>query len=138
MAKTLSITTLAKDFSNIAELQQYCNSQYNTIQNLQIQIKDLQEQIEQYKTLTNLEPVKIIVSKEQALLEAQIDILQQRGLQKELTLEDTKKLDLLVKNLKIVKDSEPKTLEGKSTKIKVSSERLLDVASQKIPETNEQ
>lgn len=144
--KIVSINTLAENFASEKDLQSYCDQQYILIQELRNENKKLTEEVEHLKfiiasnteILPSNETVQIVVSKEQALLEEQITIIQQRSFGKELTLEDTKKLDLLIKNLKIVKEDSPKTFDIKSKKFKATTDKLLEVASQSVPENNGQ
>lgn len=139
MGDIISISTLAGNFSTELELQAYCDKQFQTIKKLTEENEKLNAEIEHLKFVISssteilpYEVVKIIVTKEQALLEEQISILQSRSIGKELTLEDTKKLDLLIKNLRIVKENQP-PLDGKPKKKFVTNERdLLTVASKEI------
>lgn len=139
MGDIISITTLAGNFSSELELQAYCDKQFETITKLTEENQKLKEEIDHLKfvvsTSTEILPnevVKVIVSKEQGLLEAQINLLQDRAMGKELTLEDTKKLDLLIKNLRLVKENQP-VLDGKPKKKFVTNDKdLLTVASKEI------
>lgn len=144
MSNIISIETLAGKFANEIDLQEYCDKQYKIIQKITEENKKLKEDIDHLKFIlasntetlltTSSEPIKIIVSKEQALLEEQINIIQNRSIGIELTLEDTKKLDLLLKNLNLIKESSPKTYELRPKKIKAHVDGLLEIASKKIEE----
>lgn len=140
MSKIVSITTLAGQFENETSLKEYCDKQFLTIKSLTDENKKLKEEINHLKSMLTkvVEPVKIIITKEQALLEEQIDIIQQRSIGKELTLEDTKKLDLLIKNLKLVKETTP-TFDGSiKKKLNAPSEKLLELASIPIIEPQDE
>ena len=119
MGDVISISTLAGEFKSLKELQKYCNSQYETLQAAAKQIKQLQDEIEHLKgmlvTTTTLTS-SVIVSPEQAIIDAQIVLLRERGMTRELTLEEVKRLDLLIKNKKILEE-DPKTLKGESKSI---------------------
>lgn len=124
------------DNKSIEEWQKFAEKQLLTIQFLQSANAQLQKEIDELKVLlaksvplVGQGPVeKIIVSPEQALLDDQISMIQQRAYLKELNLEDVKKLDILLKNKKVLRD-EAKTLEGKSKPIvALSKEDLLKIA----------
>lgn len=110
MSKVVSISTLAGEFKNITELQEYCNAQYAALNSSLGRVKELEEEIAHLKTLlegsTQLVEEKkpeLEVSPEQAICEMQIQKLQKAATQRELTLEETKRLDLLIKNLYLAK-----------------------------------
>lgn len=140
MNKIISISTLAGQFDSEDDLREYCNKQFQIIKTLTDENKNLKEEIEHLKVLMNsmVEPAKIIITKEQALLEEQIDIIQRRSIGQELSLEDTKKLDLLIKNLKLVKEQE-KTFDGTpKKKFKTPPDKLLELASTLIVEPQDE
>jgi hypothetical protein len=117
-----------KEFQTIQEWKNFAEKQLLTIQFLQSANSELQKEISKLKDKMNFQgPVeKVIISPEQALLDDQILIIQQRAYLKELNLEDVKKLDILLKNKKILKD-EAKLLEGKSKPAQLSNEELLKI-----------
>lgn len=135
MAKLI---VLDKEFKNTKDLVAYCNSQYIALQGATEKIKKLEEEITHLQQLlastTQLlnDPnvSKIIKSPELAICEAQLEILQNRALQKELTLEEVKTLDLLVKNKRLL-TGESTTIDGSSKKKKyndVSDAELVAIA----------
>lgn len=135
----VSITTLAGTFADEKSLQTYCDEQFKTIKILSEENNKLKEEINHLKFLVastteilgvGQNPIQIIVSNEQALLEAQINLIQKRSMTVELSLEDTKRLDLLLKNLKLVKELEAPTFKGESKPV-ISDEKLLELASKK-------
>lgn len=141
----IPITTLAGIFDDEQSLQEYCDRQFKLIEDIRGENKRLQEEVEHLKfiiasnteILPTNEVIQVIVSKEQALIEEQIGILQGRSIGRELELDDVKKLDLLIKNLNLIKNNQPKTINAKSKKFKASNDKLLEVASKPVPE-NEQ
>jgi phosphopantetheine adenylyltransferase len=120
-----NILTLAGRFKTHVELQEYCDAQFVALERAQKRISTLEAEVTHLKELlsstTKLidEPAieKIVVSPEQAICEIQIKKLQQQALIRELTLEETKRLDLLVKNLYLAK--------GQATAV-IQTERLPD------------
>lgn len=109
MSNVVSISTLAGEFSSIIELQEYCNAQYAALNNSLSRIKEMEAEIEHLKTLIGdsaqlvEKKPELEVSAEQAICEMQIQRLQKAALQRELSLEETKRLDLLIKNLYLSK-----------------------------------
>jgi hypothetical protein len=141
MADIKDISSIHKDFKTHAELLEYSNKQFialkkslEKIAKLENEIRHLQHLLHQTTTLMEDNKVeRIIVTPEQALIDEQINILQQRAIGKELTLEEIKKLDLLIKNKKII-DEQAKTLNAKSKKVDIpiiSPGQLLEIASHK-------
>ena len=135
------IITLAGKFKNAKELQLYTDSQYIALKSALDEITRLKEEVSHLKQLLSStvplvgEPPieKIIVSQEQAILEAQISHLHERALSRELTLEETKRLDLLIKNLNLVKGKPTGIIDAQSKKIdknKISDAQLVYIASQ--------
>lgn len=118
-----------KSLKNLKDLRDYALAQYLALEGASNKIKKLEDEVIHLKSLlVSATPLvndqkieRIVVSKEQALIEAQIEILHNRALQKELSLDETKKLDLLVKNLRLIKIEQP----------------AIPVKSVKLPEINE-
>jgi hypothetical protein len=135
MNNVIDLVEVFKAFKDEAEKQQFLESQFNVMLNLQQKIKNLEEENLHLKELLvanaphlNL-PLPILITPEEHLIDAQINILEQRGRLNELTLEETKKLDLLLKNKKIIKDGKPVIEIPKPSKGKLSMKELAVIAS---------
>lgn len=133
MSKVTDITTLAGEFKELSELKAYTDHQFITIQKLQTENKSLKSEVEHLKKVLNgvvpNQPLveEIIVSQEELLIEKQIFLLKERAMDKELTLEETKRLDLLIKNLHLTR--------GKSNTINAQSKNLSeDITDAKLIE----
>lgn len=74
--------------------------QAELITNLEKENKQLKQQLETLK----LQLTPEALSAEELICVEQINILQNRSSQRELSLEEIKKLDLLVKNLRLIKE----------------------------------
>lgn len=127
------ITVLYTEFKSETEKKQFLVSQHKTINELAKKNAQLEEEIKHLKELlTSTSPLignpveKIILTPEQALIDSQIDMIRDRSYGQELSLEDVKKLDILLRGKKLVKE-ESKTIETKST-IKYNSQELLELA----------
>jgi hypothetical protein len=106
----------------------------------QNRIKELEEKIVHLEGLlaasvpivSEQNPVDFFVSDEEAICQAQINILKRRALDKELTLEETKRLEILIKSLHVirskVKKKEPKDINTDS----VPEAELLQLAATPI------
>lgn len=111
--KIINIKTLAGEFANKADLQQYCNSlflshkkQIEDISQLKTEILHLQSLLAStVPLLPGSKEVEFIVSTEQQIVESQIEMIKKRGMAKEFDLEDAKKLEILVKTLNHIKTS---------------------------------
>lgn len=106
------ITLSGQKFTNLGELKRYCDAQFITLQMSIEKIKSLESEIIHLKNLLiSLENSKSsIIEKtpELVVCETQLLILEQRALQKELTLEEVKIFDLLVKNKKLLTENTDK------------------------------
>lgn len=111
------------NFKSFKELQDYADKQYDVLQTALIENKNLQTKVEHLEALLasaidaeDDNTVKIIKSPAECLIDAQLEQLQQIGLQRKLTLDETRQLDLLIKNQRL--------LTGKSTAIEAESKKL--------------
>ena len=137
-----NITDLMNSFKDDVEKQEYIVKQQKVITNLLKEKQTLQKEIEHLKELlisnNNLFPTNnivttVIVTPEEGLIDRQIELIQNRGVLSELTLEDTKKLDLLLKNKNIIKEQN-KPIKAESTKLdkkNLSNAQLIQIMSAK-------
>jgi len=126
-----------REYKSDIEKQEFIKAQQKTIVKLMKQVTTLEEENAHLKSLISSsmpligpsEPVveKIILSPEEALIESQIAMIQSRGYAAELSLEDVKKLDLLLKNKALTKKDD-KTIGGSFKKLSLSREELLKLA----------
>jgi len=116
-----SINDLTKNFKNFAELKAYSDAQYRTILELTKKINAIEKENADLKRTVasaNLEAKKTedgqlreSIAHEQAICEMQLSILRDRSLEGELTLEETKKVEIFTKLLQILKDPSKKKEE---------------------------
>jgi uncharacterized protein YdcH (DUF465 family) len=135
-----NIQSLEKKFESMSELQAYADSQYRVIIEQSKLISQLHSEVAHLKSLLSSSELvdekatKIIASTEQSICEIEIERLKETALQRGLTLEETKRLDLLVKNLLLSKEqskSIPTTFRHLSN---ISNATLIEIASQPDPE----
>lgn len=133
------ITTLFGVFDHIKQLIATAESHYLALQSVDAKIKKQEQELKHLQDLltsnsstTEEKSVeKLLVSKEQALLEDQIHILYQRSLSKELNIEEAKKLDIFLRNLNLIKGQATGIVGTTSKKFKqdMSESRLIQIAS---------
>lgn len=135
------IMELFTEFKTEMEKKSFVEQQHKTITALITKNKLLEEEVKHLKDLLlTITPVagdnvvqKIIITPAEALIERQVFMIQSYGLEKELTLEEVKKLDLLLKNLKILKDQNT-TIQNSPAKYEnkhLSSAQLIQIATSK-------
>jgi hypothetical protein len=103
-----SIFTLAGKFDSTVALQNHCNSQHRALEEAKVRLVQLGDENvylrEQIEKLQNSDSTVVInKSSEQLICEMEIDRLKKTSLERGLTLEETKRLDLVVKNLLLAK-----------------------------------
>lgn len=107
------IKTLAGLFKK-SELQEYCNKQFIAIKKLEERLLALQgenahlkELLQSTTTLLDESGKQLQAPSEQEICEIQIELIKKKGMVNELSFEDTKRLEVLVKTLKIIKEKAP-------------------------------
>jgi hypothetical protein len=135
-----NITEIFNEFKTKVEKEQFVKQQHDTITALMTKNAQLEQEVAHLKKmlvesvplLPQENPVsKIILTPEEAVIESQIQIIQDRSYGQELTLEDVKKLDLLIKNKRLVKEQST-TIQGESKKVdkkQLSHAELILIAS---------
>jgi hypothetical protein len=98
------------DINELSLIQQEAASYYKTIDVLQRENRALREEVNHLKELLTYtaplvsKDVKIEVPKEQAACEIQLRMLHDKSQSRELTLEETKRLEILIKSLYLIKE----------------------------------
>lgn len=122
-----NIHSLTEKFSSIVDLQSYADKQFIALKQSQAKIRVLEDEISHLKSLLTsapiaiqTEPELIVKSSEQVICEMEIEKLRQTSMERSLTLEETKRFDLLVKNLMIAK--------GKTRDIEPDYKRLSNLS----------
>lgn len=126
----ISINTLAGVFESTSELQTYCDSQFLTIQKAQTRIKQLEEQVAHLQGLIS-STNKILdanTNTDQLICEIQIERIKKTAMDRDLTLEETKRLDLLVKNLYLSKEKNS-AIPVDFEKFDISEAQLIEIAA---------
>lgn len=115
------IVEIFNDFKTEVERQQFITKQHEAISQLLVQNRALSAEVEHLKTLLTstvlIEHPTVTIEKslEELLIDTQIGLIKLRGMS-ELTLEDVKKLDLLLKNKSLIK-SQDVSIQAESKKL---------------------
>lgn len=139
MSKT--IVTVMKDFKNHIELKRFAEAQHNTISLLQEKLSSLELENKQLKDLlvhTNKDvyvnkAIQIDITSEESIIVEQIDFLRQASMVRVLSIEEIKKLDILIKNLNLIK-SQPTTIVGEAKPLNITEAKLIEIAAHKEDE----
>jgi hypothetical protein len=113
----MSQDKMAQQFTDLAELQNYCNSQYELIIELSKKINNLEEERDHLKKLLDQkehplipQPSKIDVfshvTDEEITCRMQLRMLKELSNERELTLEETKRFEIFTKVLSSIKSKE--------------------------------
>lgn len=121
MSSNKSIDKMAAQFTSLEELQAYCDAQYKTIltlnnklQSSEKELEDLRNEIAKLKQEQLLNNAKqsssnqFATSDEETACVIQIAMLKEHALSRELTMDETKKLDTFVRVLQSIRSKEVK------------------------------
>lgn len=131
-----SLVTIDDMSEKFQELQDYSDSQFKTIIDLQKKITKLEEERNALKTLLENTPLAPIqgdmlkggfdgISNEQVICETQIALLKQAALNRALTLEECRKFDIYVNIMKDIRANQHQ--EAKVQVSQLSEEALLEL-----------
>lgn len=135
----MDIKTLAGEFKSSIELKDYCNKQYVALEQALKRVTDLQHEVAHLKELLAAAKVVPVVAPsiipgnpEQTICEMQVNLLYSIAASRALTLEETKRLDLLVKNLLLIKAQPGKPIDYSLPK-DVTEADLVSLAASQAP-----
>lgn len=124
-----NIISLFDEFGEVAELKAYATSQYKTIlqqqkkiNELELQVRQLQGMVEKTVPLLEIDQPSMMVEDEETIARLELRKLRDESLQRTLTFEEVKKLDILAKVLNQVTNKPKKIVL--ETKNKTSDELL--------------
>lgn len=104
----VNIDKMIAGFKTESELKTYCNVQFKTITNLNKKLKEQEQEIEHLKTLLEKNAPLLSISEsgiltettdEEQICRTQLRRLRDQSMNRELTLEETKKAEIFVKLL---------------------------------------
>lgn len=132
-----NVADFTQKFKTQKELQEYARAQFLTllqankrIEHLETENTHLKSQIEAMKVRSEEKPEIRLQSNEQDLCEIEIKRLKDIALERALTLEETKRMDLLVKNLYLAKGKPtPSGAKGRKTEEPLTDSELIKLAT---------
>jgi cell division septum initiation protein DivIVA len=104
---------------------------------LQLELNELKNKIEQNAKKKET-PIKLIVTDEELIAQVQLERLKYKALEQELTIEEIKKYDLLVKNKRLVEGNSTFNADYKKLPDNVTDEELIQIAATPVKEKHEQ
>jgi len=136
-AEVIDVTALAGKFKNRAELQKYCEMLFQSFKSAVQKLQAAEEENKHLKELLSksvavIQPtaVKLNIPDEQAIAEMQLQRLKLIAMERELTLDETKRFDLLTKNLYLSKGKPTSVINTKGKRLEedMSEAELVQLA----------
>lgn len=133
-SEQITIKELERTFKNLPDLIQYVVMQNAALMYATTKIAQLEDRVKNPDTqiITSSSTTRIVRSIPEALCQLEIDRLMTKAANAPLDLEDTKRLDLLIKNYYIAKEKELPEAEKKKSlgDIVITDETLTSIAAQ--------
>lgn len=104
---------------------------------LQLELNELKNKIEN-NSKKKEQAIKLIITDEELIAQVQLERLKYKAMEQELTIEEIKKYDLLVKNKRLVEGNSTFNADYKKLPDNVSDEELVQIAATPVKETHEQ
>ena len=126
MADIVDIKDLRKQFMEkvtVEDWKSFAEAQHTIIENYNRQIEILKDKNKHLETLLMKKPVQSLItelSSEEKICIEQIDRLERQSAERQLTLEEVKRLDLLVKNLKLIREESTIVVNNRADALKES------------------
>jgi hypothetical protein len=136
----ISIEDLRKEFLAKQEpkaIKEFAHRQQELLEKYMKENRLLKERLEHLEKLTINNGKSLLINNdndEEVICVEQINILKQRSSQKELDINDVKKLDLLIKNLRLIRSQPTDVIDTQARDL--SQEELLAIATGQTTETN--
>jgi hypothetical protein len=140
MSDIISIDQLRKQFSEKTSLEEwktFSEMQNSLIEKYQSEIALLRQKNSQLEHLINQKTPQLVseLTPEEIICLQQIRRLENSSTSRELTLEEVKRLDLLVKNLKLIREESTIVVNNRSDNLK-ESELVAIIQSAESTNTN--
>lgn len=135
MSKVIDIQDLNREFvekTKLKDVKQFAEKQQTLIQTLIDQNNSLREKIDHLESLLMSTPsraVRIEITPEEAICIEQIEVLRSKSASRELSLDEVKRLDLLVKNLRLIREESTEVINTTSYSNDISEEALVAIAT---------
>lgn len=119
MSNLISIEELRKEFqqkTKIKDLKAFAEQQQAVIESLLFQNKNLLDKVSHLENmLLSLQKSSVVmsISAEEMICIEQIEVLKSKSNGRELSLDEVKRLDLLIKNLRLIREQSTQVIETK-------------------------
>jgi hypothetical protein len=134
------VISFVDKFKSQKELQEYAKAQFVTLLQANKKIKELEKENTALKTAIQQQQMlapatdRIVKSAEEITCELEIEKLQQAAMMRELDLNETRKLEILVKTLYTARAKTLESLEAQSRKVdQIDQAELIKIASTAEP-----
>lgn len=138
MSEVISIQDLKKEFAEktkAKDLKVFAESQQRLLEKLMNENNQLKDKLNHLeKQMTTLD-VAIKLQPEEVICLQQIDLLKKRSESRELSLDEVKRLDLLIKNLRLIREQSTQVIDTKDY-TEVKEDELVAIARTAFPEEN--
>lgn len=138
----MDIKNLAQSFTDLAELQNYANGQYKLIIDLSKKLNKLEEENKHLKklldstvpNLSNTVPNEYLnISDEEGICRAQLKLLRDMAIERELGLDEAKRVEIYTKILNTIKNKETDKIKPIS---QLNDADLVSLIDQNIEDIN--
>lgn len=133
--KVIKIEEVGKEFKDLVELKEHCVTMFQALKTATEKLLKQEEEITQLQKLLGesvpilqAPVVRIEKSHEELICELELEKLYNESRARTLTLEETKRLDLLVKNLHVAREKNIKTAEVLKIPNGYSEAKLIEMA----------
>lgn len=123
MSKVVDIVALRKSFTDnlsIEQWREFAEKQHNILEQFHNEIQIYKDKNRQLENLLSMKYENSLISQlspEETICIQQIHRLEKQSSERQLTLEEVKQLDLLVKNLKLIREESTIVINSKSDDI---------------------
>lgn len=114
----IDIADLRKQFvekTKVKDLKDFAQTQQNLLEKVLFENRALKEKNEQLETILNQladkKNVVMNISAEELICIEQIQILRSKSANRELDLDEVKRLDILIKNLRLIRDQSTQAID---------------------------
>lgn len=113
MSELIKVTDLSFEKMKLKDLKEYSLAQYATIESLKKENDSLQEKIAHLESLLiNSKQRAMPLSDEEIICIEQINVIKTKSSLRELSLDEVKRLDLLIKNLRLIRQQSTQVIES--------------------------
>lgn len=135
MSEVIDIADLRKQFvekTKVKDLKEFAETQQGLLEKVIFENKQLKEKNDQLeKVLNQLADKKNVVmnvTAEELICIEQIEVLRSHSAKRELSLDEVKRLDILIKNLRLLREQSTQAIETKGYR-DVSEAELVAIAT---------